>query len=395
MHIRAPWLAGAVVFASCVSYVACGGGDSSSAGGGVDSGVSDGAKRDGATCDAPKTKCPSGACLDLQTDPRNCGTCAYDCKGGTCAAGVCQPEALVSNLNTPSNLAILLGGLFVTETGGNRVLRYDQGDGGVAAITGGVASPWGIAPGPGGVNGLVHYGEAIADSASLIEAICDPSGCSNGAPVTLDDSYVRGMMDDGSGNVFWADEMGDGGARIRYHNFNMGTLLDLITGEVGAYGLLYAGFGGMGYVYYTLHVPAGKVRRVGRDGSNPVDWVTNLSSPEGLTSDSDTLWIADTGANRIAACPLQTGCSLSATTFAAAQNPHAIIIDDVDTNVYWSNGVDPGGSIQWCPKAGCPASGPSTLASNQSNPLGVIVDENYVYWVNSTATGTVMRLRLP
>jgi hypothetical protein len=39
-------------------------------------------------------RCCAGACVDLQTDPKNCGRCGNDCStchscGGECCAGVC------------------------------------------------------------------------------------------------------------------------------------------------------------------------------------------------------------------------------------------------------------------------------------------------------------------
>jgi hypothetical protein len=42
-------------------------------------------------------QCPSGqtacgtSCVDLQTDPKNCGKCATACASGVCTAGVCRP----------------------------------------------------------------------------------------------------------------------------------------------------------------------------------------------------------------------------------------------------------------------------------------------------------------
>jgi hypothetical protein len=47
------------------------------------------------SCDAGACDCPakdvvcSGACVDVDTDPMNCGTCGYRCKEG-CVGGVCQ-----------------------------------------------------------------------------------------------------------------------------------------------------------------------------------------------------------------------------------------------------------------------------------------------------------------
>jgi hypothetical protein len=47
-------------------------------------------------CPRGTRRCPGsrGACVDLQTDPKNCGACGNDCSschscGGECCAGVC------------------------------------------------------------------------------------------------------------------------------------------------------------------------------------------------------------------------------------------------------------------------------------------------------------------
>ena len=47
-------------------------------------------------CPPGQRRCPGsrGACVDLQTDPKNCGRCGNDCSschscGGECCAGVC------------------------------------------------------------------------------------------------------------------------------------------------------------------------------------------------------------------------------------------------------------------------------------------------------------------
>ncbi len=397
---------GSLLFASCLAmtsaaYVACGGDDTAQTSGPDASSdgttTSDGASSGDASSGdggCSGTTCGSAACVDLATSSANCGGCGHDCGGGACTAGVCQPVALAKNLGSPANLATLLGGLFVTVYDDGHVLRIDQGDGGVTTIKPNVVHPWGIAPGPGGVNGLIHFGEANGGGAAGVwEAICDLSGCGNAAPPTTSEDFVRGLVDDGSGNVFWTDETGDAGARIRYHNFNKGTLIDVTTGEPGAYGILYAGFNSNGYLFFTRREVAGRVRQVRRDGVNSVDYITNLVSPEGLTADIDTLWVADTGGNRIASCPLVAGCSLSAATFAPASHPHTVVVD-ADT-VYWTNGENPGGSIQSCPKKGCPAGGPTTLVSGQANPLGLLVDKSYVYFTTSVPGGAVYRVRKP
>jgi hypothetical protein len=41
-------------------------------------------------CDESLVQCDS-ACVDLQSDPKNCGSCGHDCLQGACTAGQCQP----------------------------------------------------------------------------------------------------------------------------------------------------------------------------------------------------------------------------------------------------------------------------------------------------------------
>jgi len=47
-----------------------------------------------------------GVCTDRNTDPENCGACGRSCLGGACAAGVCKPKVLVSNVTTHGPLIV-------------------------------------------------------------------------------------------------------------------------------------------------------------------------------------------------------------------------------------------------------------------------------------------------
>ncbi len=59
----------------------------------------------GAACAAPSARC-GGACVDVQTDAANCGTCGYACGvGSSCAAGECAPVAVATGVVAPYALA--------------------------------------------------------------------------------------------------------------------------------------------------------------------------------------------------------------------------------------------------------------------------------------------------
>ncbi len=57
----------------------------------------------------------AGGCSpDLETDPDHCGRCGYDCMGGACREGMCQPFVLWSGLDNPVGLAADDDALYVT-----------------------------------------------------------------------------------------------------------------------------------------------------------------------------------------------------------------------------------------------------------------------------------------
>ncbi len=52
---------------------------------------------DAAACPPPTTLC-GASCIDVQTDPLNCGECGLDCSGGKCAAGTCTLGSVAQGL---------------------------------------------------------------------------------------------------------------------------------------------------------------------------------------------------------------------------------------------------------------------------------------------------------
>src|SRR5262249_46285224 len=46
-------------------------------------------------CPSGGSRC-NGACVDEQSDRKNCGACGHDCLGAVCASGKCQPVTLVT-----------------------------------------------------------------------------------------------------------------------------------------------------------------------------------------------------------------------------------------------------------------------------------------------------------
>src|SRR5882762_2664453 len=56
-----------------------------------------------------------GGCVDLQTDPNNCGACGHVCAAGdVCIAGTCTPKTVASSCLPTSSLSVLIQGSTVT-----------------------------------------------------------------------------------------------------------------------------------------------------------------------------------------------------------------------------------------------------------------------------------------
>ena len=49
----------------------------------------------GPMCMGAEVEC-GGACVNLDSDPGNCGECGHDCLGGSCSAGTCEPIELAT-----------------------------------------------------------------------------------------------------------------------------------------------------------------------------------------------------------------------------------------------------------------------------------------------------------
>ena len=128
---------------------------------------------------------------------------------------------------------------------------------------------------------------------------------------------------------------------------------------------------------------------------DPCVMATGLNHPFMLASDADRVYWTEwgdqwgSGNGTVKSCPL-AGCSSGQIIYVPAQtNPRGIAVDA--QNVYWSTASYGGvsGGIWSCPLSGCPGNVPTRLAK-ASIPFGVTVDATYVYWVDDD--GTVHRV---
>ena len=123
---------------------ACGTMCASPAGGTVSCAAAGGTYSCAVSCNASLTHC-GGACVDLQTDPSNCGRCGHGCVGGTCAAGACQSWVVTNTPATQAGLPIRRGGMYGGAdmvTDGTNVIWVDEYQGVLqVSATAGTSAP--------------------------------------------------------------------------------------------------------------------------------------------------------------------------------------------------------------------------------------------------------------
>jgi len=74
-------------------------------------------------CVCSKTTC-GGACVDTESDPKNCGSCPHDCLGGACITGHCQPAVVVGSTAVLSVIGVDSTSLYYEAYDGLTKLAY-------------------------------------------------------------------------------------------------------------------------------------------------------------------------------------------------------------------------------------------------------------------------------
>jgi hypothetical protein len=330
---------------------------------------------DGQACS--ETVC-GDSCVDVSSDPRNCGRCGHDCLGGACVSGRCQPVELASG-HQFAFLAVTSTTLF---------------------------AGW-----PDG-----------------IESIPLPTG----TPVPVANAHVGGIVASAV-DLFWVSD--DGLWVARGGLASSITKLVPVDEPLGSYATGIAADASRVYWFgHAMYATSGTLHAVGFDGASPTalpapsseflgslaadgqavywgtwDSVGSTTVPAGPASELapaatpgqgdvfDDGFVAIDDANifvatmpQITSLPKAGG---AVTSIAPTHDPVAIAVDD--TYVYWADFTDQHtSSILRAPKAG---GSPETLASSMLSTQHILVDAVSVIWANigttlSGSDGSVMRL---
>jgi hypothetical protein len=366
----------------------------------------------GGTCQGGALVCPSGeaacgdTCTETQTDPANCGSCGATCGipglfPGTCLAGACTvcSEGNTQCASTTSMETCTSNGQWGPATACNG--DYICSSGG----TGACAPP--CATGSALCNGTCIDIESNNDDCGGCGLVCS-TGCSGGECVTTLTNVGPAAMAADSANVYFTTDSADdppnftvmqlplaagGGAAITLASgtASAGSIVVDTTSVYWAEGTNCYGTGTGGASGAIMKVPIG--------GAAATTLVSTSSCPGGLAVDGTSVYWTTIGtpANEYADGTVMKASldGATAVTLASLQSlPESLAIDNA--NVYWP--TTPYSSINQgtLMKVSIAGGGtPTALASGQS-PSAIAIDTNNIYWINGGGgqAGSIMALPL-
>jgi hypothetical protein len=370
---------------------------------GTTDGMADASVDSGAPKDAATDTIVDAGCGPNGNDPHNCGACGHDCQGGACDAGACQPVVLASDQTTPEAVSLYAGRVYwstyddnpksgvwsVAVDGGTEAGLLAQDDYllGITASAGGVywASTNGVAtyvdggpevfvPGtdPQALisNDAGIYWSSWGSPKPIYEEPYGPPVAEAGTPLYLAASTAFGLALFG-GNLFWTtNNSGAGTGTVTFGSVNGGQTTTIAANEDNPNGISVDSTG----VYWETYGVQGGV------GGAPDE--------------------------AILAAGLDGG---SVVTLASGEShPYAVWADPNDAYVYWVDQGTPGnvytdGSVRRIRKDGTSGGVPTTLATDQQDPVGIVGDGTCIYWLNLgptnssgySTTGQVLKLAKP
>jgi hypothetical protein len=328
--------------------------------------------------DAPKE---AFACTpDAASDPKNCGSCKHDCKGGGCLGGVCQPYAIVTGNEGPYGIAVHDGVVYFTSSD-DTVYRCmaDTCSDTLTQMTSGQQLPRRITT---DATNVYWASEGFVSDGGLSGSIatCGLAGCPGGVPTVLavpEQGPFDLVVD--TTTVYWTTIFGK---LVRSCNVSgCGNMPKTLSSP----GVVLSGVAVDATSIYWAEPMAGNVIQCPLSGCvSPTPFASGQSNPTEVDVVNGMLYWSTSAA--IMSCPT-TGCVGAPAVFAKNQ-PGAVALAHDDTTLYWTSSQD-GGQIVGCPLLGCTM--PAVLANMQGVPTDLAVDDTALYWTNAT-TGTVTRV---
>ena len=331
-------------------------------------------------CVCNQTMCVGG-CIDVMTDPNNCGACAHSCLGAGCVEGMCQPIVVTTMASTDP--------LYVGSDGTSVYWNVLGGAVYKAPIS---------APGPVTATMLANPGgqptALVVDSSSVFWSTSSgdvwtiPSA--GGTAKTIVTVSEGGLAIDGT-NLYWGGIVPSMGAGARGSILAMalagGAITTVATLGISQEPTALAADGTN--VYCETSAAGGPViQSVPRAGGTAVTLTQIAVAAQSLAAGGGEVYWAEQDTNGIP--PLDSTIMEvpssppggTRVTLATGQSTVGPIVTD-GVNVFWANSCDP-------PTKPCSAVLELTpgatqvrvVASGQTSVNGIAVDGTRVYWTS-------------
>jgi sugar lactone lactonase YvrE len=335
-------------------------------------------------------------CGDTTSNPDHCGRCGHSCLGGDCVQGMCQAFKLATIHDGAFGMAQDESRLYIAGLLNNEIVRVDKVTGAVLSIdtAGAILVPAWIS-----VQGSsMVWSNRVYNTGSI--ASCPVTGCGGSDPTVLIANADRpnGVIVDGD-LMYWAETQG---GTVRSAKVSNGSAVqDLVASSSGYQPFRLAMRGD--HLYFS-EVGQGRVVRVSKTGGDAVV-LGSSASPAGVVVTDDRVYWADSTATagRIISVPNTDppDGGLTTTNVAVGQDMAFSVAADGE-NLYWiASGTSAAatGALRMCPLAGCPGTGPVTLASDLAYPIDLVVDSDAIYvtifGLDSAVDGAVLKIARP